>query len=71
MIQVELSRIIIDEKRQDQVIVGQDITLPLGSQVDHSGFQVDAGDSRIDETRGAQKGSDREGAMARVQCSGK
>ena len=55
---------------QDQLIVGQFTALSGGSQVDHPALQIDALNRRLDETRGPQKGTDREAAMAHVKGSG-
>ncbi len=56
---------------QNQLIVGQFTALSGGTQVDHPTLQVDALNRRLDETRGPQKGTDREAAVAQFKGSGK
>jgi len=48
-------------------VVGQLAMLPWGCQADHAPIQVDVLDGGLDETGGAQKGTDGEGAIPQVQ----
>src|SRR5262249_52030478 len=58
-------------ERQDQLVVGQFATFPLGGQMDHAPLQVDTPNRGLDEPGGPQKGTDGEGGMAHVKGAGK